>query len=166
MRMGWLTLAAIAMIGCSAAHGQTLERVLMPGPVIADHAEYEDECTSCHQPFSKDSQRDLCLDCHEEITEDLIGQMGFHGKSASIAELECAACHTEHEGRDADVVGLDPDTFDHDRTDFPLYDSHLTVPCERCHSTDALYRETEGTCFACHETEDPHKGNLGKACGD
>ena len=148
------------------ASAQLLERVLMPGPVIEGHAQYEDECSSCHQPFSRDLQRDLCADCHTEIRDDIQAMTGFHGRSPTIPGLECAACHTDHEGRDADVVGLDRDTFDHELTDFPLVGSHQSAACEGCHAADAAFSDTESTCVSCHRAEEPHNGNLGESCAD
>ncbi|MDH3505939.1 MAG: cytochrome C [Gammaproteobacteria bacterium] len=168
-KTGWLIVSvAIIGLGHSAdARGQLLERVLMPGPVIEGHAAYEDECSSCHQPFSRNLQRELCLDCHTEVAQDLDASLGFHGRSPVIPMLECAACHTEHEGRDADVVGLDEDTFDHGATDFALLGSHLGARCEGCHAETAVYfRDAESTCIGCHAEEEPHKGNLGETCGD
>jgi len=159
-----LMLAGLSAVGPASA--QVLERVLMPGPVVEGHAQYEDECSNCHQPFSRELQRSLCLDCHTEINDDIQAMTGFHGRSPSIPEVECTVCHTEHEGRDADIIGLDPDTFDHAATDFPLRDSHIAVSCEGCHAADTAYRETESTCFSCHSTDDRHNGNLGEGCSD
>lgn len=161
-----MTTGIVSLVIVGRAQGQVLERVLMPGPVIEGHAEYEDQCNSCHQPFSRDLQRDLCIDCHTEIAEDLDTESGFHGLSPTIANIECATCHTEHEGRDANIVGLDLDAFEHGATDFPLLDSHRAVRCDDCHAPEVAFRETASTCFSCHDDVDPHKGNLGEACGD
>lgn len=161
-------MSAIVITACSAgtASAQVLERILMPGPVIEGHAQYEDECSSCHQPFSRTVQRGLCLDCHTEINDDINGTTGFHGRSTAIPTLECAACHTEHVGRDADIVGLDRDTFDHASTDFPLLGNHVVSQCEGCHAPESKFRETDSACVACHGPEDIHDGNLGDSCGD
>jgi len=145
---------------------QVFERVLMPGPVIAGHAEYEDECATCHQPFERESQRELCLDCHTTVRDDLQEGLGFHGRFAPIADRECAGCHTEHEGRDADVVGLDQDTFDHNFTDFALLGGHTSLACVGCHESAALFRDAESTCIGCHGDDDRHQGNLGESCSD
>ena len=164
----WLTMTMgfVGLVIAGRAQGQLLERFFMPGPVIEGHAEYENECSSCHQPFARTLQRDLCIDCHTEIAADLDTASGFHGLSATIPGLECAACHTEHKGRDADVVGLDRDTFDHGATDFRLLDSHLVAQCDDCHVPEVSFRETESTCVSCHGEIDPHKGNLGEVCSD
>lgn len=163
---GWcVVMTLIGSLGAAdSAPAQVLERVLMPGPVVEGHADYENECSRCHQPFSRDLQRELCVDCHTEIGADIREQNGFHGRSATIPTLECASCHTEHEGRDADIVGFDPDTFDHSTADFALAGAHLTVPCESCHAETSAFRDAETACYGCHRADDPHKGNLGESC--
>ena len=49
----WLrTFAVIALGGFSvnaSAQLEIFERLVMPGPLISDHAEYEAECASCHE---------------------------------------------------------------------------------------------------------------------
>lgn len=162
-------LMGIVVVGCLAtapAAAQILERVLMPGPVISGHAEYEAECSSCHQRFSRQSQRALCVDCHTAIGDDIAAAGGFHGRSPTVPEAECATCHTEHEGRDADIIGFDRDTFDHAATDFPLLGSHQVAGCENCHAAQTKYRDAESTCVGCHREDDRHDGGLGESCND
>jgi len=162
-----LVSAAVFMAAASdRASAQVLERILMPGPVSADHAPYEDACASCHEAFSRENQRARCLDCHTEINEDLEAGEGYHGRFTPIATAECASCHTEHEGRDADIVGLDRDTFDHDFTDFTLDGSHASLACVGCHAADQRFRDTDSTCIGCHREDDRHNGNLGESCND
>jgi len=143
-----------------------LERLVMPGPVVESHAVNEDECASCHVNFSPESQVQLCLDCHLEIAEDLQTNTGFHSLSPEMAGIECAECHTDHEGRDADIVNLDQDAFDHDLTDFPLQGSHLEIVCEDCHAADLTFHDVQSDCNSCHAEDDQHLGNLGETCVD
>ena len=142
------------------------ERLVMPGPVIADHAEYETDCANCHVRFSRESQRSLCLGCHTEIADDFAAGSGFHSLSPDVGDNECASCHTDHEGRDADVLGLDVETFDHDLTSFPLRDSHRDVLCEDCHTPEVTFHDAETECVGCHLEDDQHLGNLGAVCSD
>jgi hypothetical protein len=148
------------------AQSAGIENLVMPGPVIEGHVEFENECSNCHAPFSKDSQRSLCLDCHEEIAADVVTPAGFHGHFAPAREAECKTCHSEHLGRGADVTGLDEETFDHRLADFELHGAHLSQACSSCHEPDQLFREAENTCAACHEDDEPHRGNLGEQCAD
>ena len=43
-----------------------VKTLIMPGEVVAGHAEYEADCDSCHEAFDRNKQRALCLDCHED----------------------------------------------------------------------------------------------------
>ncbi len=146
------------------ARGLEIEKLVMPGPVISGHAKFEADCRSCHVAFAKTEQNTLCLDCHEDVAKDLDKATGFHGKSPNVVKADCVSCHTDHLGRDADIVRLDKDTFDHRRTDLSLQGAHQAVPCADCHSPDKLFREAKGECIACHKDDDVHKDGLGEKC--
>ncbi|MFQ5509080.1 MAG: cytochrome C [Leptospirillia bacterium] len=164
--MRWLVLSLLGVFAfASAAPAASIESLVMPGQVIEGHAEYEEDCSSCHRRFSKGSQRDLCLDCHEEVAADVKAKEGFHGRRARVAEAECRDCHPDHLGRDADVIQLDPETFEHADTDFALEGAHRKARCERCHKPDVAFREAPSACFSCHEEDDIHEGRLGEKCG-
>jgi hypothetical protein len=68
-----------------------IESLVMPGKLVEGHAEYEDDCDKCHRPFSKESQKQLCRDCHEKVDADIQGETGFHGRS-SARNGECSHC--------------------------------------------------------------------------
>jgi len=160
-------LAALVLLGTgmnAEAQIEIFERLVMPGPLISDHAGYEAECSTCHVRFSRNSQRTLCLDCHQEIAADLAAGSGFHAQSPDVGERECATCHTDHEGRDADVLGLVEASFDHDLTRFALRDSHLEAACDGCHEDDQSFHAAATECVACHLEDDRHLGNLGEDC--
>ena len=163
---GFLVMMLLTATVFSPAQGAGIETMVMPGPVIDGHAEWEDQCRECHAPFSKQLQRNLCLACHEEINADITQGEGYHGRFEPAAEAECKNCHTEHLGRDADVTGLDRDTFDHSLADFELRDAHLVPSCTGCHESGVKHRETPNTCVGCHQDDDAHAGNLGDQCGD
>ena len=65
---------------------------------------------------------------------------GFHGLSDDARQTPCASCHTDHEGRDADIVQLDERAFDHDFTDFPLLGKHGETECSECHEANVKHR--------------------------
>jgi len=158
-------MMALAILAHRPAHAQ-IETLVMPGKVIEGHAEYESECALCHQKFERGKQRALCLDCHEDIAADIEKPAGFHGRSRRAGAAPCARCHTDHEGRDADIVNLDEDSFDHDFTDFPLLGKHADTECTECHAAGEKHRDAPDDCFACHEENNPHGDTLGTACGD
>ncbi len=162
------TIAWLAMLAPSLSYAASIERLLMPGPVIEGHAKFEEKCDSCHETFSKKSQRRLCLQCHEhaDVAEDIAKKKGFHGRRAADPKIECKSCHAEHKGRNADIVLLVPENFDHSATDFALKGSHRSVRCSACHATGKKYRDAPIDCVACHRKQDVHHGNLGDKCGD
>lgn len=150
----------------STAVAQTVETLVMPGELIRGHAELEAECASCHKPFNRDEQRALCLDCHELVAGDVAGGNGYHGKSTEVGDAQCASCHTDHEGRNADIMGLDEATFDHLLTNFELHGKHADADCEGCHAANSKRRDAQQECESCHLEDDVHEGNLGTDCAD
>lgn len=167
------------------ARAANIETLVMPGPLVHGHAQYETQCTQCHGRFEDQPQRGLCLDCHQQIAQDIDNQQGFHGHEPLI-DGECSQCHGEHQGRDADILGLNKALFDHHQTDFPLEGKHASADCRTCHAQkgrmpdDALtaseyrnnpewvvhWRDAPTACFACHEQDDAHQQRLGEACDD
>jgi hypothetical protein len=166
----WLckTLFVIAIVhSCiDIAAAQTIESLVMPGPVIEGHAEVETECASCHARFERARQRDLCIVCHEDVGLDINRQAGFHGLFENARVDACVSCHTDHEGRDFSIVILDEDTFDHDFTDRPLLGRHSEVPCADCHEPEKKHREAPSDCLSCHRDDDIHEGFASTACDD
>ncbi len=154
------------VIAAIPAHAADIETLVMPGPLTQAHAEYESACRQCHTPFRKSEQDRLCRDCHEPIDQDMSAGHGFHGKSDDVQAARCIACHTEHEGRSADIVALDIERFDHKLTDFHLRDSHREVACADCHDATSAWRDAPGACIDCHRKDDAHEGQLGETCED
>lgn len=161
---GIIVCGILAMLWCAAASASALERLVMPGEVIQGHAKYEDDCDKCHEPFSKKSQRRLCLDCHKDTAEDIRRQTGLHGRDATIREVECKQCHSDHLGRGADIVQFNRDLFDHAQSDYPLRGAHGKLLCSACHKTGEPYRKAPSDCFSCHKTQDVHRDRFGKDC--
>ena len=168
VRITWPRLSAVFVLlalGVAAdVHALEIEKLVMPGPVIAGHAKFEANCRSCHVAFAKTEQNTLCLDCHKDVAQDLKAAVGFHGKSPNVVKADCVSCHTDHQGRSADIVRLDKDTFDHRVTDFPLRGAHPGVACSECHAPEKKHREAKTQCIACHRDDDVHKGELGEKC--
>jgi len=164
-----LIILAILLLPIASANAQDLsiqQRILMPGPLISDHAEYENNCENCHSPFERAQITDRCLECHEDIASDRASASGFHGQSPLAGVNNCETCHTDHEGRDADVLGLVPENFNHFETRFELDGAHQSVSCESCHQEDQHFRDAVSSCVGCHEEQDIHTGALGEQCED
>lgn len=160
-----------------------ITQMVMPGPLIGGHARFESDCKRCHELFSEKLQRKLCLDCHKLIAADIEAKQGFHGKSEDVGQSECRGCHTDHKGREIDVVLLDVEVFDHRNTDFELKDAHLQVQCSSCHNPELIkaeilskpelekwellkHRNAPNQCIDCHKKIEPHQGHLGEKCQD
>jgi hypothetical protein len=153
----------MAMQGVLSAQ-TILEQLVMPGPLVQGHAKYEGECGKCHEPFSRQSQTRLCLDCHKEVAADRASRHGFHGRNPVAVKQECRHCHTDHKGREADINQLDRDTFNHAFSNFQLRGAHTGVRCEACHLPKAAFRKAPGRCFDCHKAVDAHQRRLGEQC--
>lgn len=149
--------------GLDTAGADTLESVLMPGKVIRGHAKTEGKCDACHVRFDREGQNGKCRECHKDVSSDIQGHLGYHGR---IKEQSCRTCHTEHKGRDARIVVLDEKRFDHRQTDYLLKGKHEDVACAKCHAPGRKYREAPGICIGCHKKDDAHKGKLGGKCAD
>lgn len=154
-----LLLASLFLV--PAVQADKLETLIMPGKVIAGHAKYEEDCNQCHKVFKKEDQSQLCLDCHKDVAKDVGSKRGFHGRLKTGA-TGCKTCHTEHKGRDADIIKFDPQTFNHQQTDFPLVQRHTAVACKDCHQPKKKYREAPAECYSCHKNQSPHGEGMGK----
>ena len=157
-------LLALLLLG-HPARGATIETLVMPGPVAESHTDIESNCDACHTKFDRQSQATLCLDCHEEVDADRIAGTGLHGRHPRVSAGTCSDCHAEHQGRDADILGLMPELFDHAFTDFELTGFHASAACAGCHLAGTLHRETPAACIDCHEQDDRHRSGLGAECG-
>jgi hypothetical protein len=163
----FLALVAV-MLGSLASQGvlaASIETLIMPGKLTSAHAKYEGQCSQCHDRANRDRQAALCMNCHKDVAADVRAHAGFHGRLPAIDSAQCKACHTEHIGRDADIVRLTRPTFDHSKTDFALAGAHAAVDCSACHRPGRKFRETPSGCVDCHKSADPHGGKLGPSCG-
>ena len=159
-------IAMLTCIICHTANAQSIESLVMPGDLIQGHADLESECSSCHKAFSRSDQKELCLDCHEDVDDDINSDTGFHGKFSDARSNECASCHTDHEGRGADILGLDESTFDHLFTNFELRGKHVETQCADCHEPADKHRDAPGDCIGCHRDDNIHNESIGTECAD
>ncbi len=145
---------------------ERMEGLIMPGEVIKGHERFEKQCDKCHDKFDRKKQNTLCLNCHETIAADVKKEANFHGGIHNIKKRECHTCHTEHKGRDADIVQLDREIFLHDRTSFKLQGAHRSLSCDLCHTQKNFYRVKRYECINCHEKDDLHKERMGAKCNN
>jgi hypothetical protein len=162
-----ISLLGALMLMAAPAWADNVESALMPGQVIEGHAKWENDCTKCHKRFDKAAQNTLCQDCHKDVRKDAEQKQGSHGRFKE--QRECKECHTEHKGRTEKIAPITEQTFDHERTDFPLKGAHANakkVECKACHKPKIKYRDAPSDCYSCHKKDDKHKGKVGSACAD
>jgi hypothetical protein len=154
-----LLLVVLAVLWPALAEAISLFKGVMPGKVAEPHTKVEETCFDCHAALGK-AFRVKCVACHKEVEVDLTRKRGFHGKTDTVT---CETCHSEHKGREFQLVTLEKTTFDHTKTEYPLVGKHQAVDCDTCH-IKPKFRETPKVCFTCHKKDDYHKGALGQAC--
>ena len=82
------------------------------GPFVFEHAPLKVEgCSACHTPhgsanaklLKRSSVRQLCLECHSSITEQLAGDVpSFHNQTSSGGKYQnCTTCHSAIHGSNA-----------------------------------------------------------------
>lgn len=144
--------------------------LLMPGKLTQSHAHLENQCSNCHVHFDTSQQAPLCLDCHKTIKQDVEDKTGYHGRLPQDELNRCSTCHSDHLGREADIMRFDSDNFDHDQTDFKLEGKHAQQSCQSCHdnthpkSKKPTFLIPEASCNNCHQ--DPHEQRLSSECTD
>lgn len=157
MGRGWsIALLGLGLAVSEAAHAQSLGSFLSPGPLSADHAEYEGltQCVLCHEA-GRGVSAVRCLACHERVADQVERKEGYHADKGET----CLPCHRDHRGRDFPLVTLEEKGFDHDPTGFPLEGAHADAECEDCHQGEG-WDGLAQSCRSCHD--DPHGAALSK----
>jgi len=148
---------------------------LSPGELSKAHAKLEglSNCTKCHELGDKVSVQ-KCLACHKEIQQLKNNNLGFHS-SQEAKNKECWNCHSEHNGRNFQIIRFDENKFDHSKTTFTLTGKHSQIKCVECHQPKFIIDKNiakrthtflglKTTCNSCHE--DFHQGTLGDKCSN
>ncbi|MEW5803782.1 MAG: hypothetical protein AB1847_16940 [bacterium] len=133
-------------------------QLFSPGPLSSAHEELDanGDCAACHTRGKRLDTR-KCLDCHQEIKTMIQAKTGFHSR----VSWECEHCHSEHHGRSYRIAHIDPKTFDHALTGWPIEGSHDLLKCEACHKKGS-YLLDKNQCIHCHR--DVHEGENGTDC--
>lgn len=154
--------------GCTSCHVE----VSWSPAVRFDHAATGFRLTGGHEAVP-------CTRCHRAVEEAGATVVRWAGTATA-----CAACHRDpHAGRFGgdcaachSLAGwgrVDPSSFDHDRTRYPLRGRHRAVACTSCHREGGGGpRRIAGfeRCETCHS--DPHAGQVtgqvtgARACAD
>jgi hypothetical protein len=112
---GWwaLLIAALVALGWAASgwlmsgQGQTY---YSRGPLTAVHATWDHDCMACHTaftPLSGDAYaKHFVSDAHAMNQKCEACHAGPPHHAEATPELACAACHHDHQGRDASLVRM------------------------------------------------------------
>ena len=121
-------------------------RFITNGPLSSSHAGFEDDCGNCHFGPGREVSDERCSTCHEKFGDELgiythdahyvYRSDDFRRLVPSPDERPCFACHTEHEGRNADITRIS--------------DSH----CLTCHEFGSFGREHPQFDFAADQLPD------------
>ncbi|MEQ1522504.1 MAG: cytochrome c3 family protein, partial [Aestuariivirga sp.] len=160
----FLMVIMVLLLAMPASGANVVEKLMMPGELSSAHIKLEEDCANCHKTLEKEAQSDLCMDCHKPVKHDISQKRGFHGKDMIVGKSECFTCHVEHRGRETRIINLEPITFNHDHTEYPLEGRHASATCSSCHIEGKKFREAPHGCLDCHKTDEPHRGELGDDC--
>jgi hypothetical protein len=145
------------------------------------------ECAQCHESPGQSHYGTACQDCHTPDGFELASggerqhPVALEGKHALLdcaschasdqsPSTECATCHIPPQAHPAGACGnchtpaaWAQTAFDHSLSAFPLLGSHQSTACDDCHTGNA-YDGTPQECYACHQQNDVHGGQLGRDC--
>ena len=146
---------------------------ISPGDLAEPHAHLQglSNCTKCHTLGEKVSNK-KCLDCHLDIGIRISESRGYHS-SAEVKGKSCTECHSDHHGRNFQMIRFDTDQFNHVLTGYDLLGAHAKINCNTCHKTENItdpnlksksstYLGLDPKCFTCHT--DYHQGTLSSDC--
>ncbi len=146
---------------------------ISPGQLTTAHAQLEgiSNCTKCHVLGDKVTNA-KCLDCHKEINSRMEQRKGYHA-SSEVAGKDCFTCHSEHHGKNFEIVRFDEERFNHALTGYKLTGAHLQQDCKACHNDERIesaelrnkkttYLGLRTECIACHR--DIHQKTLSTNC--
>ena len=168
-------LGLVAALALSpAAAGRTQAGQEMPGPLSASHASKPGtDCSACHVAPAEVGPA-KCLACHTEIASRIAVDAGFHRDKAQ----DCGTCHAEHQGREHNLLPLDPSDFDHSETGADLRGAHRKIEiknnCDACHAQATSLPRHSGRsyllkvpgCRGCHTPPHPGRQDDCLACHD
>ena len=106
----WLTVAGLLAGVAWVAWGAIDQpRHHSPGPVAAVHARWERDCEACHVPLEPIKDGTFLSTGATRVRADTRCEACHAGAAHHPLQIaaeagSCASCHTDHRGRDADIV--------------------------------------------------------------
>jgi hypothetical protein len=137
-------------------------------------------CEACHGDGTRAGLARACLECHDDLREQLAASRGWHATLPGAVREACGACHVEHHGDSLPLVTAASfarggvakvSAYRHQGLAWKLSGRHLTLDCVACHvhaqaavlaAGEKRYLGLSQACASCHK--DPHEGRLGSEC--
>lgn len=156
VRRGWLLAVIAANLVALVALAFIYPHLMVsPGALVAGHTELATDCFACHSPW-RGAAPDRCATCHRSVDIGVRTTKGlpltqrqlktsFH---QDLMELDCMACHSDHQGPRLTQRSRKP--FSHG-----LLRTAVRERCDHCHvkPVDKLHRNLTGGCAQCHKTQ-------------
>ncbi len=154
---------------------------LSPGDLAEAHESIEGltNCTQCHE-LGEGPSGDKCLACHKLLKSQIEMRQGFHHFALNAGDKTCFECHSDHAGRDFELINwpMGISNFNHTQTGYVLSGKHATIQCRDCHNPAKIkddlkkiekdidltrtFLGLKTECKNCHS--DKHRGQLGSDC--
>ncbi len=157
-RLAIFGLGIFLLIGL---YGGDKKRGNSPGDLSLSHSHLANQnCATCHSAPGE-IRAGKCLSCHDKIASRITEGRGYHQDKGE----DCGTCHTEHQGRDSQLIELDEEDFDHSEAGYELRGIHKKIKnCRSCHSSARIVKRKNFTsyllinnkCTGCHTP--PHPG--------
>ncbi len=115
-RLFWIggiaAVAILAFVGLDQLLGRGM--LVSKGPLSSNHAGFGNDCGNCHFAEGRTVADEKCSTCHEKFGDEigvftfashyLYRSDDFRRLVPSEHERPCFTCHTEHEGRQAEIT--------------------------------------------------------------
>lgn len=129
--------------------------MVSPGPVIAAHAELNQDCFACHTAW-RGATPERCIACHALPDIGVRTRNGLplaqHERKTpfhqQLIEPNCMACHSDH--TPAKLTRRSHKPFSH-----ALLRPETRTRCATCHIAppDNFHRQIKGNCGQCHQSD-------------
>ncbi|MCB2211799.1 hypothetical protein KQI52_06785 [bacterium] len=153
---------------------------ISPGKLSAAHEPLEGitKCTQCHE-LGQAVVGAKCLTCHTFLKSRIDAGKGYHASTDADGEA-CTTCHSEHHGRDHELIywPSGQSEFDHALTGWTFSGAHQELDCRECHlprfhvadafppenvvNEESTFLGLDQQCVSCHEDE--HADQLTNTC--
>ena len=182
--LGVLAILVLAAV-LAWDHFAGRQGIISGGPLSSSHAVFTDDCSRCHDPGQRQVTDERCATCHEKFGDELgiytfarhyvYRSDDFRRVVPQEHEVECAACHPEHRGRETAIAEVDNgacrachfDSFGEDHPEFDFAaeqepDNQALRFIHVHHVREVMKRQQledpERACLLCHNARQDGRG--------